>query len=314
MQFTKGDKGEIEGVNFLGKKLKSPLLGTSGTVGYGNDFKQLISLEQFGGLVFKTLTPKPLAGNPHPRVCEVEAGMINSIGLQNPGIDNFIENIYPEINFSSEVIVISLAAFTIKDFVGLIKKVAPLKKIDFIELNVSCPNLDYHGKEFATDKKLLKDLIIACKKIKSQPLIIKLSPNVTSISELAMACEEAGADALTIGNTFKGMRIDVVKQIPLIAKVTGGLSGPAIKPLMLAKVYEASQTTHLPIIGVGGVTHGDDVIEYLLAGATLVGLGTVNLIDPRISKKIFKQMQKYLKKNRTNVQDLTGKLQADFYL
>ncbi len=283
-------------------------MGTSGTIGYGDDFANLVNIDHYGGLVFKTLTPKPILGNPHPRVCETEFGLINSIGLQNPGIEEFMEQIYPKVASLEPIKIISLAAFSILDFVELVRKVSLLEKIDFIELNVSCPNLNYQGKEFASDEGLLSELLKELKMVKAQKIIVKLSPDIDKIAQMGISCEKAGADALSMGNTFKAMKIDVRSKKPLIHNVIGGYSGPAIKPLMLAKVHKVAREVSIPIIGVGGVMHGEDVVEYLLAGASLVGIGTANLINPKISRQVFSQVKKYLKKNKTSLKELTGGL------
>ncbi len=309
--------------SFLGESLTSPLIGSSGTVGYISDFSQLTSLDHFGGLVLKTLTPEPLVGNPHPRVIETEFGMINSIGLQNLGIDKFIENEYPKLVKLKEsqkvsqkttkrktnlVFIMSLAAFTIRDFNLLLEKANALSHISFFEINVSCPNIDYHDKEFASDPYLLQELVKSLKAVSKKPFIVKLSPDVSPLSKMAVVAQEAGAAALTIGNTFKGIKLDIKNRRPFLHKVSGGYSGPAIRPLMLAKVYEVAKSVKIPIIGCGGVMSGDDVVEYLLAGASLVGMGTANLINPKLGKKVFRQFTKYLVRHKLTHKDLIGSI------
>ena len=292
-------------VNFSGHEFSTPLVGTSGTVGYLEDFLELSFLKAWGGLTFKGTTLKLREGNPGVRICETEAGFINSIGLQNEGIDYLIEKALPKVGDIPVKKIVNLVAYSITDFVTLIKRLNNIPYCDILELNISCPNIDYGNKLFSTDKTLLKELLIECVKVKaSKTLMVKLSPNVSSISEIAEICQENGADAVSLVNTFKGMKIDIYSRKPMIHNVIGGYSGPAIKPMALAMIHEVSKAVTIPILGMGGVSSAEDVIEFLLAGASLVGIGTTNLINPKEVKTIFKGLKRYLKTYHLSVKDL----------
>ncbi len=295
-----------ESIFFSKLFFQNPIVTTSGTFGYGYDFSSASSLNSLGGFTIKTLTLKPKEGNPSPRVCETEVGFINSIGLQNEGLDYFIRHIYPYLQPIKTRKIINIAGQSTEEYIKLTLALSKLKAIDLIELNVSCPNIDQKGKSFAFDKKALKEVTNECVKISKKPIIVKLSPLVTSIEEMALVCEEAGANGLSIANTFLGMKIDTDNRKPMIQKIIGGYSGVGLKPMILRMVYQVSKVCSLPILAIGGVHQGEDVVEYLLAGATLVGVGTANLIDPRASFKILKQYQRYLKKNQTTTQSLIG--------
>ena len=301
-------------LDFCGLRFKNPLLVSSGTFGNGVDFFPFLDTHELGGVALKALTLEPRKGHPYPRVCETEAGMLNAIGLQNGGWPYFETEIYPKLHLDATRVIVNIAGHRIAEYVELIRRLKNLTRIDLIELNVSCPNVEAGKILFGADPKSLSKLIRACVKanhLSGKPLLVKLSPNVTSITEMAMACQKAGADGLSIANTFVGMRIDIDKQTPMLKNVMGGYSGPGIKPIVLRMVYEASQAVNIPIIAIGGVVKYHDVVEYLLAGASLVSVGTANLIDPGISVKILKGLKRHLIKKKTSVKKLTGGLQAN---
>lgn len=294
---------------FLEQFFNTPLVGSAGTVGYGSDFLDMEprAEECFGGLTLKTITPKPQVGNPSPRVCETESGFINSIGLQNCGLNDFINKVHPRLGEIKSRVIASVAAFTIKDFVKMVSQVSRLEYVDMVEMNVSCPNTDYHGKDFSSDEILLKEVISACSQEKHAPLLVKLSPMHHAV-KMARVAEEAGANALTVSNTFTGMRIDIQERKPMIATGVGGYSGPAVKPIVLSLVYQITQAVSLPVIGVGGVTTWHDVVEYLLAGASLVGIGTANFTHPRGGCRIWKGFKRYLDNYQLTASNLVGAL------
>ena len=307
-------------VDFAGLKFSSPLVGSAGTVGYGHDLKKISDISFFGGLTFKTITPKLREGAPFPRVCETEVGLINAIGLQNDGWQSFVDHHLPQVKNYPHKKIVSIAADNVEQFAKMVRLAVDLKEIDIIELNISCPNIDYGGKSYASDKGLLKELLNACveaakkkkpknkqeNKQKKKPIMVKLSPHMASIGQAAQLAEKCGVDALSMINTLRGLKIDVDSRRPLIHNVIGGYSGLGIKPIALAMIYEASQATKLPILGIGGIMTGEDVVECMLAGATLVGVGTANMIDPGACKKIFKEFSKYLAKHKTKARDLIG--------
>ncbi len=299
-------------VDFAGVHFKNPIVPTSGTFGNGVEYQQFFKVEKLGGIALKAITLEPREGNPSPRVCETEAGMINSIGLQNEGWTYFENIIYPKLNQLKTNIIANIAANSIDEYVTLIKKLSPLENIKIIELNVSCPNIDSGEIHFGANETLLGKLIHHCRKESKKPLMVKLSPNVTSIVNMAKVCEQAGADALSLVNTFVGMRIDVDNKKPMIKKIMGGYSGTGIKPIALRMVYEVSQKVNLPILGIGGVSKWQDAIEFLLAGATLVGVGTANLIDPKSAYRILKGVKRYCEKQAINTMELRRHLKVDF--
>lgn len=295
-------------VEFAGLKFSSPLVGSAGTVGYGHDLKKIGDISFFGGLTFKTVTPKLREGAPFPRVCETEVGLINAIGLQNDGWQKFAEDHLPKVKNYPHKKIVSIAAENIKQFAKLVRLAVALKEVDVVELNISCPNIDYGGRSYASDKGLLKELLKACVEAakKKKTIMVKLSPHVASIGQTALLAQRCGVDALSMINTLRGLKIDVDSRRPLIHNIVGGYSGVGIKPVALAMIYEASQTTTLPILGIGGMMTGEDVAECMLAGATLVGIGTANLIDPSAGKKIFKEFSRYLAKHKMKARDLIG--------
>jgi len=300
-------------VSFAGITFKNPVIAASGTFGYGVEFEDIVSLEKLGGFVTKGLSLEPLAGNPPPRLFETAAGMLNSIGLQNIGARAFIEEKLPKLQRKKSLVVIAnVFGYTREEYVGVIRLLNEAEGIAAYELNVSCPNTKGGGITFGSDRLLLEELVSSCKSAARRPLIVKLSPNVTSIPVMAKAAENAGADAVSLVNTFVAMAIDAEERKPRISNITAGLSGPAIKPIALRMVYEAAHTVDIPVIGLGGITTAEDVIEFMLAGAAAVEVGTANFWDPCATEKIVDGVGRWCAQHRVGkITDLVGALQID---
>ncbi|HKD15694.1 MAG TPA: dihydroorotate dehydrogenase [Candidatus Angelobacter sp.] len=300
-------------VSFAGISFKNPVIAASGTFGYGVEFEDIVSLEKLGGFVTKGLSLEPLAGNPPPRLFETAAGMLNSIGLQNIGARAFIEEKLPKLQRKKSLVVIAnVFGYTREEYVGVIRLLNEAEGIAAYELNVSCPNTKHGGITFGSDRLLLEELVSSCKSAARRPLIVKLSPNVTSIPVMAKAAENAGADAISLVNTFVAMAIDAEERKPRISNITAGLSGPAIKPIALRMVYEAAHTVDIPVIGLGGITTAEDVIEFMLAGAAAVEVGTANFWDPCATEKIVDGVGRWCAQHRVGkIIDLVGTLQID---
>ena len=283
----------------------------SGTFGYGEEFAEYVDLEKIGALVTKGLSLKPKAGNAMPRIIETPGGMLNAIGLQNVGIDAFIEKKVPFFRNISTPVIVNFFGNTVEEYAALAEKLDAIPEVAGIEVNISCPNVKHGGIVFGTDPKSAYSVVRAVRNATIKPLIVKLSPNVTDIVEMAAACAEADADALSLINTITGMSIDVKTRRPSLANVTGGLSGPAIKPVALRMVWQVSRAVKLPIIGIGGITTATDVLEFLLAGATAVQVGTANFMSPAASQRIAEDLETYLRENGIDdVKELIGALQA----
>lgn len=296
----------------IGKlKLKNPVMVASGTFGYAEEFKDFIDLKKLGAIVTKTITLKPRYGNLPPRTCETPAGMLNSIGLENPGIDKFIRDKLPFLKKLAVPVIVSIAAEENPDeFAILANQLDSIAEVSAIELNISCPNL-HKDKLISQDAKDTFGLVSSVRKLTRKCLITKLSPNVTSISEIAQAAQEAGSDAVALINTLGGMSIDVHKRIPKLGSWSGGLSGPAIRPIAIKMVWEAYNKIKIPIIGMGGIMDTASALEFLLAGSSAISIGTANFINPRVSLEIISGLKQYMAEN--NIQDLsklTGKLKA----
>ena len=300
-------------VSFAGISFKNPVIAASGTFGYGVEFEDIVSLEKLGGFVTKGLSLEPLAGNPPPRLFETAAGMLNSIGLQNIGARAFIEEKLPKLQRKKSLVVIAnVFGYTREEYVGVIRLLNEAEGIAAYELNVSCPNTKHGGITFGSDRLLLEELVSSCKSAARRPLIVKLSPNVTSIPVMAKAAENVGADAISLVNTFVAMAIDAEERKPRISNITAGLSGPAIKPIALRMVYEAAHTVDIPVIGLGGITTAEDVIEFMLAGAAAVEVGTANFWDPCATEKIVDGVGRWCAQHRVGkIVDLVGTLQID---
>jgi dihydroorotate dehydrogenase (NAD+) catalytic subunit len=299
-------------VSFAGLSFKNPVIAAAGTFGYGIEFEDVVALEKLGGFVSKGLSREPMVGNPPPRLFETAAGMLNSIGLQNIGARAFIEEKLPRLARKKNVVVIcNVFGYTREDYAETIRILNEAEGIAAYELNVSCPNTHEGGMVFGTNRTMLEELVATCKSAASRPLIVKLSPNVTSIAGMAKAAADAGADALSLVNTFLGMAIDAKTRKPRISNVTAGLSGPAIKPIALRMVYEAAHAVEIPVIGMGGITTAEDVVEFMLAGAAAVEVGTANFWDPCATEKIIDSLQRWCVEHRVQrITDLIGGLEA----
>jgi len=297
-------------VNVAGIPLKNPILAASGTFGYGIEFEDIVSLEKLGGFVVKGLSREPMTGNPAPRLFETAAGMLNAIGLQNIGARAFIEEKLPQLRKIKDAVVIAnVYGYSTEDYVQTIRILNEGEGIAAYELNVSCPNVRYGGITFGQDPYLLSEVVAAARSASTRPLIVKLSPNVTSVAKMARAAEDAGANAVSLVNTFLAMAIDPVTRRPRISNVTAGLSGPAIKPIAVRMVYEVSQSVKIPIIGIGGISTPEDVVEFLLAGATAVEVGTANFWDPRACERLVNQLERWcLEQHVESVASLRGGL------
>jgi dihydroorotate dehydrogenase (NAD+) catalytic subunit len=281
-----------------GLHLKNRVLVASGTFGYGDECLDLVDPSLLGGVITKSLSLKPREGNPPPRIAETTSGMLNSIGLANIGVDRFIEEKLPFLQTLDTAIIANIAASTVDEYCSVVERLEAKAGVDAYEINISCPNVNEGGLSFGTSCDATKEITSRLRSLTKKPLIIKLTPNVTHISEFARAAEGAGADALTVINTLVGMAVDIKTRKPKLSTVTGGLSGPAIKPIALAKVYEVAQAIKIPILGVGGIMTADDAIEFLLVGASAVQVGTANYIDPSAGVKIAKGIAEYCEENR----------------
>ncbi len=303
-------------VHFAGIELRNPVIAASGTFAYGIEFEDIVSLDRIGGFVTKGLSREPMAGNPPPRMIETASGMLNSIGLQNIGVEAFLEKKLPPLrNYPDCAVIANVFGYTIEDYVAVIDALNQAEGIAAYEINASCPNTSHGGQVFGTDPDLLADLVTASKHAARRcsaprPVIIKLSPNVTSIAQMATVAEQAGADALSLVNTFLAMAIDAKTRRPRIANVTAGLSGPAIKPIALRMVYEAAKAVKIPIMGLGGILTAEDAVEFLLAGATAIQVGTASYADPRAIERLVKGLEQWcVKHDVEQISTLTGALE-----
>lgn len=290
-------------------ELKNPVLTASGTFGYGREYDDFIDVNDLGGIIVKATTSKHREGNPYPRMAETPMGMLNAVGLQNKGIEYFVREIYPRLTEYNTNIIANVSDSTIEGYVNVARKMNQLDHIAAIELNISCPNVKEGGMAFGTSCPSAMAVTRAVREVYDKTLIVKLSPNVTSITDIALAVEEAGADSISLINTLLGMAIDSEKRKPVLSTITGGLSGPAIKPIALRMVWQVSKVVKVPVIGIGGIASASDAIEFLLAGASAVQIGTSNFIDPAITIKIIAGIEEYLIKHRiAKVKELTGAL------
>ncbi|HEX4650186.1 MAG TPA: dihydroorotate dehydrogenase [Granulicella sp.] len=297
-------------VNIAGVELQSPVIAASGTFGYGVEFEEIVSLNKIGAFVTKGLSREPMAGNASPRIVETAAGMMNAIGLQNMGVRAFAEEKMPKLcAMPGAVVIANVFGFKIEDCIEVIRVLNDTPGIAMYELNASCPNTSHGGMVFGTDWNLLFDLTGRCKSVAQRPLMVKLSPNVTSIGVMAKAAQDAGADAVSLVNTLLALAIDVETRKSRIANFTGGLSGPAIKPIALRMVYEAAQAVTIPVVGLGGIVKAEDAVEFMLAGATAVQVGTASYADPRAVENIANGMKRWCAEhNVAQVSELTGGL------
>lgn len=298
-------------VNIHELKLKNPVMSASGTFGYGPEFDDFMDVNQLGGILTKACTSKNREGNKYPRMVETPMGMLNSVGLQNKGVDYFISSIYPKIEHYDTEIIVNVSDSTVEGYMEVAEKLLSLPKVSGIELNISCPNVKEGGMAFGTSCPMAASVTKAVREVYSKTLIVKLSPNVTNIAEIAEAVEAEGADAVSLINTLLGMAIDAERRKPLLSTVTGGLSGPAIKPIALRMVWQVASAVKIPVIGMGGISNATDAIEFLIAGATAIQVGTANFVDPAVCVKIIKGIEEYLDRhNMSSVQELIGSLQV----
>lgn len=296
-------------VNIGNLHLKNPVMTASGTFGYGKEYSDFIDLSRIGGIFVKGTTIRERQGNDYPRMAETPSGMLNAVGLQNKGVDYFISNIYPEIKDFDTNVIVNVSGSTIEDYVECSQKLADLDKIPAIELNISCPNVKEGGMAFGTSACSAADVTKAVRDVWNKTLIVKLSPNVTDITEIAKAVEGEGADAVSLINTLLGMAVDINKRRPVLSTVTGGLSGPCVKPVALRMVWQTYNAVKIPVIGMGGISSWQDAIEFILAGSSAIQIGTHNFIDPAISVKVVEGIKEYLDKNNINhVNELVGAL------
>lgn len=290
-----------------GLQLKNPVLTASGTFGYGIEFQDFIDLSRLGGFIVKGTTLKHREGNPYPRMAETPSGMLNAVGLQNKGVDYFIEHIYPEIKDVQTNILVNVSGSCIADYVATAEKINALDKIPGIELNISCPNVKEGGMAFGTNCSSAAEVVKAVRQVYSKHLMVKLSPNVTSIQDIALAVEAEGADSISLINTLLGMAIDAKRRKPILSTITGGLSGACVKPIALRMVWQVAKAVKVPVVGLGGIMSATDAIEFLLAGASAVQIGTANFIDPAITVKIVDGINEYLDENHfSSVKDIIG--------
>ena len=291
-------------------ELKNPVMGASGTFGFGKEYEDFLDVNEIGAIVTKGVTPKPRAGNPGVRIAETPAGMLNCIGLENPGVDAFICDILPKIKKYNTAVIVNISASTVEEYAEMAWRL-DIDGVDAVEVNISCPNVKEGGIVFGTDPKAAAAVTRAVKTHTSKTVIVKLSPNVTDITVMAKAVEEAGADAIPMINTLTGMVIDINTRKPLLGNITGGLSGPAVKPVAVRMVWQVAKAVKIPIIGMGGITCAEDAIEFMLAGATAVAVGAYNFVDPSALKVVADGIADYMKKhNIEDVNELVGAVQA----
>ena len=295
-------------VSLAGVELRSPVIAASGTFGYGVEFEDILALDRIGAFITKGLSRQPMEGNRAPRIIETASGMINAIGLQNVGVEAFVQDKLPAIRRMQGVVCIAnVFGYTVEDCIAVIEVLNGAEGIAMYELNASCPNTKHGGMVFGTDPQALAELVVRCKDASRRPLMVKLSPNVTSIAQMARIAEKAGADALSLVNTFLSLAIDVETRRPRIANITGGLSGPAIKPIAVRMVWETARAVRIPVVGMGGILSAEDAVEFLLAGATAVEVGTASYADPRAVERVSAALTKWCGAHGvTRVSELTG--------
>ena len=292
-------------------KLRNPVMTASGTFGYGEEFKEYVDLEKIGAFVTKGLSLKPRAGNPVPRIVETPGGMLNAIGLQNVGIDAFIQKKVPFLRTVNTPAIANFFGYTPDEYAELAARLDEIPEVAALEVNISCPNVKQGGIVFGTDPACAATVVAACRAATKKTLIVKLSPNVTDIVEMALACEGAGADALSVINTLTGMAIDLERRRPVLANITGGLSGPAIKPVALRMVWQVARAVKVPVIGIGGIMSATDALEFILAGATAVQVGTASFVNPGAAQEIAEGMEQWLsQRGISDLRSLTGALEG----
>ena len=298
-------------VNLAGIALRNPVMTASGTFGYGEEFAEYVDLEKIGAFVTKGLSLKPRAGNPTPRIVETPGGMLNAIGLQNVGIDAFIQKKVPFLRSVNTPAIANFFGNTIEEYAELAGRLDQIPEVAGLEVNISCPNVKQGGIVFGTDPDCAASVVRACRAVTKKTLIVKLSPNVTDVVAMAKACEDAGADCLSLINTLTGMAIDLNRRRPVLANITGGFSGPAIKPIALRMVWQVAKAVNVPIIGIGGIMNATDALEFMLAGATAVQVGTASFINPGAAQQIAEEMEAWLVENGVaDIKSLIGALET----
>ena len=298
-------------VKIGGLSLRNPVMTASGTFGYGTEFEDFVNFSRMGGIIVKGTTLRHREGNAYPRLAEVPSGMLNAVGLQNKGVDYFCENIYPTVKKYDTNVIVNVSGACIEDYVATAEKINELDHIPAIELNISCPNVKEGGMAFGTSCASAAEVVKAVRKAYDKTLIVKLSPNVTSIADIAKAVEAEGADSVSLINTLMGMAINAETRKPVLSTVTGGLSGPCVKPIALRMVWQVSKAVNIPIVGLGGIMNATDAIEFFLAGATAIEIGTANFIDPSVTMKVVDGIEGYLKKhNYESIKQIIGKLEV----
>lgn len=291
-------------------ELKNPVMTASGTFGYGTEYADFMDISRLGAIIVKGTTLNPRQGNPYPRMAETPSGMLNAVGLQNKGVDYFVDHIYPEVRKIRTNIIVNVSGSCIDDYVQTAGIINTLDDIPAIELNISCPNVKLGGMAFGVNPESAAQVVAAVRKAYDKTLIVKLSPNVTDITEIARAVEGAGADSVSLINTMLGMAIDAEKRKPILSTVTGGMSGPAVKPVALRMVWQTAKAVKIPVIGLGGICSATDAVEFLLAGASAIQIGTANFIDPSISEKVIDGIEDYLNRHGfASVQEIIGALE-----
>lgn len=280
-------------VNLHNLRLKNPVLTASGTFGYGEEFADFVDLNRLGGFVVKGTTGTHREGNPYPRMVETPSGMLNSVGLQNGGVEKFCTEVYPRIQHLDTNIIVNVSGSSIEEYCSVAEQVDALERVPAIELNISCPNVKHGGMAFGTDPHMAAQVVEAVRHVYHKTLIVKLSPNVTSITDIARAVEDAGADSVSLINTLLGMAIDIERRRPCMANVTGGLSGPAVKPVAVRMVWQVAHAVKVPVVGLGGISTPADAVEFLMAGATAIEVGTANFMDPSVTMKIIDGLEEF---------------------
>lgn len=299
-------------VNLGALRLSNPIIAASGTFGYGVEFAHLVDLNRLGGIVVKGLSLEPMAGAPAPRLCETPSGMLNAVGLQNIGVRAFVAEKLPNLRSFRTAVIANVFGCTVEEYVSVVRILEDAEGLSAYELNISCPNTAHGGIQFGSDPRMVGEVVSVARKAAKRPLWVKLSPNVTDIKVIARAAEEAGADALTVANTYQGMSVDTRTRKSRLGRLTGGLSGPAIRPISLRLVYEASQAVKIPVTGLGGIEKVDDVLEYMIVGAAAVQVGTANFSEPAICGNLVEGLEKGCRASKINkISDLIGTLREE---
>ncbi|WP_422393070.1 dihydroorotate dehydrogenase [Neomoorella humiferrea] len=292
--------------------MKNPVMTSSGTYGFGLEIADFYDPGLLGAIVIKSLAPKPWSGNKPPRIAETPAGILNAVGLQNPGVEAFIQDILPRLKKYDIPVIANIVGHKVDEYVYVARRLSEVNGIAGLELNASCPNVEHGGLSFGTDPGILHRLVASVRKVTNHPLIVKLTPNVTDITVVARAAEEAGADALSLINTLKGMSIDIYTRRPKLGNITGGLSGPAVRPVAVCMVWQVARAVSIPVIGMGGIITAEDAVEFILAGARAVSLGTANFVNPQAPLEVIRGLRQYLIENKiADINELVGKVIVD---